>query len=88
MAEEKRKRGFLFLLYPSTSAVFGHESAKVPGDDRGVQGIACLDSEPVRRRTLRRGRLYSWRRRDSLPMLAIFCVHDGSSSTDNPGNLF
>ena len=88
MAEERRKRGSLFLLEPGTSAVFGDESAKVPGDDRGVQGIASLDVDPVRSRTLRRDGLCSWRRCDPLPMLAVFCAQDGSRSADDPGNLF
>jgi len=53
--QEKRRKGgrkakkrFLLLLDPSSSTVFGDETAKVPGNDCGVQRIACLDPDPIR----------------------------------------
>ena len=46
-AEGKRKERSLLQWSPGTSAVFGDESSTVPRGDRGTQGVAHLDADPI-----------------------------------------
>lgn len=47
-AKLKSRLDELFHWGPGAPAVFGGEAAQVPGGDRGVQGVAGLDADPVR----------------------------------------
>jgi hypothetical protein len=85
----KAKKGFLLLLDPSSSTVFGDETAKVPGNNCGMQRIACLHPDPVWSQPWRRGDGLCCRGRRYLPpVLAVLRAHNDSCPADDPSDLF
>lgn len=84
----KAKARWLLRLGPGASAIFGSEAAKVAGGDRGMQGVASLDTDPVPGQRPWGKAWRDWRRRDALPMLAVFGAQDASHSAYNPSHCF